>query len=287
MNKDENYRDISNIEQDSREGLLFCGWTQKWGLKVYAWYEMDLITFSFIEKGKKGKGRSFDISIPAKKNYYFDFLDFSHEILQDIRTPYDFLKIMEEEKKAGEQYPKRYRFTTGSNGKKMVGICNSTSEGKEYCLNASITREGKTTVVNMPMSYYDIYELADAFSKTYKKRERALLYILESGIQNRDSRIKEAAEQQVTNLAVATTSGIHREENGDYIVEAITQDKTNITIRISQAAIHKINENKENCFELFKERVNKKQTEFRFSGKINKTDQTTEYIFERFENKHK
>lgn len=284
MCKAEKYREISNIEQDYNEGALFSGWTTSWGLKIYAWYDMDNITFSFIEKGKKGKGESFDVSIPAKKNHYFDFLDFSHEILQDIRTPYDFIKVMEKEKTAGEKYPKRYRFTVGLNGEKMVGICNSSMEGKEYCINATIERDKKKTTVNIPISYYDIYEIADTFSKTYKKRERELQYLLERGIRNRDERIKETAALQVRDLAVMTTSELRKTDEGDYLVDARASDESIITIRITQAVIQKINEKRPDCFDLFADKVKKKQTKFRFSGKISRDDQRTEYIFEKFEN---
>lgn len=284
MCKEEKYREISNIEQDCKEGLLFSAWTNKWGLKVYAWYGMDLVTFSFIEKGKKGKGKSFDVSVPAKKNYYFDFLDFSHEVLQDIRTPYDFVEIMEQEKADAELYPKRYRFTAGPGGEKTVGFCNSSTGGKEYCINASMTKDNKMTVVNMPLSYYDIYEMADAFAKTYKEREQELMSLLEQGIKNRSERIKNAAELQVYNLTVTTTSDLQKSDHGDYFINAKTSEGSDIVIRITQDAIHKINAKREDCFALFQERVSKKETTFRFSGRIHKDTRQTEYIFEKFEN---
>lgn len=284
MAKDFGYRETSNIEEDCQEGLLFCGWTNKWGLKVYPWYEKDLIIFSFIEKGKQGKGKSFDISIPAKKNYVFDFRDFSHEILHDINTPYDFVSIMEKEKTAGEKYPKRYKFIAGSNGEKSLGFCNSTIDGYEYCINASAVKDDKKVIVNMPMSYYDIYGMVVAFAETYREREQELGRILSHGIKSRDERIKSAAKmQQVSGLEVTTTSSLILQQNGDYRIEALTKDGEEIIICITQQAIDQMDAAREGCFQQFQKRTSEKRTEFTFSGKVIMKGSKKEYIFEQFD----
>ena len=278
------YRQISNIEEDCKEGLLFCGWTTKWGLKVYSWYDKDLIKFSFIEKGKRGKGKSFDISIPAKKNYIFDFMDFSHEILHDIRTPYDFITVMKQEKKDGEKYPKRYKFISGSDGEKFLGFCNSSVEGREYCLNASAIKDGAKIVANIPMSYYDIYELIEAFVDTYKERVETLKKIRMDGIAARESNIKAATTaQDVRGLEVTTTSEMEPQQDGEYLMRAVTKDQKEIAIRITQKAIEQMTLNRADCFQQFKQRVAEKPTDFKFSGKIIKRDGKIEYLFEQFE----
>ena len=284
MNKDNNYREKSNIEADCEEGLLFCGWTNKWGVKVYAWYEKDLITFSFIEKGKQGKGKSFDVSVPAKKNYYFDFYDFMHEVLHDIRTPYDFVTCLEYEKAQEEKYPKRYKFISGTDGEKMVGFCNSSAEGREYCLNASAVKDGKKVVVNMPMSYYDIYELVEAFASTYKEREAQLKQLRIEGIALREERIK-TSPKTVTGLDVRTISNVEEQLDGEYTVGAVTNAGQEITIRFTKEAIQQMTKNRTDCFSQFCQRVEQRSTEFRFSGKTVYSDGKTEYLFEHFETK--
>lgn len=191
--QDKQYREVSYIEQQSDEGVLFEVWTTKWGLKVYPWYSMDKLRFSFIEKGAKGKGKSFDVSISTKRNGFFDFESLMHEVLHDIRTPYDFVTVLAKEKEAGEQYPKRYRFITGSNGEKSVGICNSSNGG--YCINGKTVKDGKAVFANIPCSYYDIYNIVTAYNETYEARRNELKGLLANGISNLEKRIKDSKEQ--------------------------------------------------------------------------------------------
>ena len=60
-NNEKKYREISPVEEDAKEGLLFKSWKSDWGLKISTWYGMDKIKFAFIEIGAGGKG-------PKKKN---------------------------------------------------------------------------------------------------------------------------------------------------------------------------------------------------------------------------
>lgn len=275
------HRDISNIEEQYSEGELFRAWTNRWGLKVYPWYNMDLVKFSFIEKGKDGKGNSFNISIPAKKNYAFDFTDMCHEILQDIKTPFDFFEILKKEKEAGEQYPKRYKFISGSEGEKMLGFCNSKTEGM-YCINASTMKDGKKVVVTMPLSYYDIYEIATVFSETYQERREELKQILKKGIANTERRYKQAqATKSIEALEVTSTAQLERQQNGDYLLDAVTKAGDKIIIRITQRAIDQMNAAHKDCFEQFQKRTAEHETVFTFSGKISGTEKA-EYMFEQF-----
>lgn len=282
MGKGTGYRDISNIEADCAEGLLFCGWTNKWGVKVYPWYEKDLVTFAFIEKGKQGKGKSFDVSVPAKKNYIFDFADFAHEILHDVRTPYDFVSVMKSEREQGEQYPKRYRFSSGSDGEKSLGFCNSNLDGGEYCLNASAVKDGKKVIVNMPMSYYDVYELAEAFVETYKDRHEKLKKIRTEGIIARGERIKATTQRNVDDINVTTTEGVQSQPDGTYTVSAVTTAGEKVTIRFLEKTVDRLSAERKDCFPRFCQMAENKPVEFRFSGEKICRNGTTEYIFERF-----
>lgn len=182
------FREMSYAESSAKEGVLFSAWTQTWGLKVTPWYSMDRIKFSFIEKGAKGKGKSFDICINTMKDYSFDFMDLAHEVLHDIKTPFDFVTILAAEKQAGEKYPKRYRFVTGTNGEKSLGICNSTNGG--YCINAQTVIGEQKVYVNIPVSYYDIYDIVSRFYNTYLPRREKLKNMLSAGISSLEDNYK-------------------------------------------------------------------------------------------------
>lgn len=184
-NTDKEFRNVSYMEEDAKEGILFEAWTQQWGMKVYPWYSMDRLKFSFIDKGAKGKGKSFDVCVNTMKSYAFDFETMKHEVLHDIRTPFDFVTILAAEKASGEKYPKRYHFVTGSNGEKSVGFCNSTkSDG--YTVNASAIVNGKKEFCNIPVSYYDIYNIVQAYAETYEPRKKELAEMRKNGIAARE-----------------------------------------------------------------------------------------------------
>ena len=84
---------------------------------------------------------------------------------------------MKAEKERGEKYPNRYKFVTGSNAEKSVGIANSTSNG-EFVINGSSTVNGKKVYANIPVSYYDILDIVIAYDRLYQKRRDELHNIL-------------------------------------------------------------------------------------------------------------
>jgi hypothetical protein len=179
---DNNYREISSVEEDAKEGLLYQCWKQDWGLKISTWYGMDKIKFSFIEVGAGGKGKSFNIFMPTIKDDATCFDNWAHDIMDDIGVQ-SIRTVLAAESKAGEKYPKYYKFITGENGEKSLGICNSTKGG--YCINASITRptgendekgnpKYKKDFCNISISYYDLRRIAERYLRTYEERREEL-----------------------------------------------------------------------------------------------------------------
>lgn len=229
-----NYRTRSSIEESASEGVLFSAWTQTWGLKVTPWYSMDKVKFSFIQKGANGKGNSFDVCVNAKKDYSFDLTDFAHEVLHDIRTPFDFLQVMEQEAAAGEQYPKRYKFVTGSNGEKSIGVCNSKNGG--YCINASSVINGKRVFANIPCTYYDIYDILSTFMRTYENRSKEIETIRTNGIRNLEENYKKYQPEvepeyveQPKQYSVTTISDII-ESSTNYSIQVVTNGANNTLV---------------------------------------------------------
>lgn len=201
-NNEKKYREISPVEEDAREGLLFKSWKSDWGLKVSTWYGMDKIKFAFIEIGAGGKGRSFDVFMPTIKDDSVCFDNWAHDMLNDLGVQ-DIRAVLAAESKAGEKYPKYYKFITGDNGEKSIGICNSTKGG--YCINGSITRatgkkkadgspEYKTDFANIAISYYDLRRIAERYMATYEERRAELEELRIQGIKDSYKNHKEKSE---------------------------------------------------------------------------------------------
>ena len=309
-NKNEiEYREISYIEESSREGLLFKAWTGTWGLKIYTWYSMDKIKFSFIEKGKSGKGNSFDVCVNAIKDCAMDFETLAHEVLQNIRTPYSF---------------------TGNKGEKSVGICNSQSGG--FCINGSSVVNGKPVHANVPVSYYDIYAIVDRYNRTYEKRRSELLDILTSGIEEKERIIAEShqkaeeegqtAETQqpmldetsatetakpesiapvkepakaikkattkadntkvANSIHVRTVSDIQQSSSGGYEFKAVKDNDDIISVTVPKEVADQLNSDKANLFTKFVNKANKDGADFSFTGKKKRTSTGVEYVFAAF-----
>jgi len=158
----EKKREESIIEEAAKDNELFRLWTQTWGLIVRPAYDIDKLKFSFIEKGTEGKGKSFDIYVECLKFGASCFDDWAYDILNDRRLE----KILAKEKQEGQKYPVYYKYVTGENGEKSVGIANST-KGDGYCINAC---GGDKTYANVPVSFHDLRKMAEAYKRSYRKR---------------------------------------------------------------------------------------------------------------------
>ena len=171
MNGNE-YRTVSYVESAARDNSIFTAWTRKWGIHVRPWYAMDKLKFSFVDVGKAGKGDSFDICMDIVKYGFPCFKKWANDILSNNNR---FERVMDEELKAGEKYPKAYKYVTGEKADKTIGICNSSKGG--YVINASVVRNGKRIIANVPVDLGDLQILADAFRRTYEERERKIVEI--------------------------------------------------------------------------------------------------------------
>ncbi len=161
-------RNVSLIESVMRDNSIFALWTQTWGLIVRPCYQIDRLKFSFIEKGAEGKGKSFDIYVEALKFGAACFDNWAYDVLHGR-----FERILAAEKTAGEKYPKAYKYVTGENAEKSVGIMNSTNGG--YCINAMVPGEdGKKVYANVPVSFHDLRLLAQNYVKSYESRRDEL-----------------------------------------------------------------------------------------------------------------
>lgn len=161
-------RTLSYAEEAALDNSLFTVWTLNWGIKVHPWFNKDKLKFSFIEKGKAGKGKSFDIYMDIIKYGAPCWEKWSNDILSPSRR---FEAILATEQQRGEQFPKAYKFVTGTNGSKSIGFCNSKT-GK-YCLNARIPG----AIANIPLDFGDIMILAKSIEEAYTERKIQLMEI--------------------------------------------------------------------------------------------------------------
>lgn len=173
--KGTNHRQISYAEAAAKDNSLFTIWTDRWGMHVRPWYSMDRLMFSFVEVGTAGKGNSFDICMDVIKFGFPCFKKWAEDILSPTGR---FERIMAGESKAEEQYPKYYKYTTGVDGSKTIGICNSRKGGR-YVINASVTKDGKRVFANIPVDFGDLVILAENFKRSYEAREMELVKIRE------------------------------------------------------------------------------------------------------------
>lgn len=184
----ERSRNKSYIQQNAEKGAFMTLWGKTWGLSVYPAYSIDKVKFSFIEVGAEGKGKSFDIYVDTVRDGAQCFDNWAFDILNDRR----FERVLAEEAKAGNKYPVAYKFVTGENGEKGVGICNSTAAGK-YTFQGEIPgADGKKVYANVQCNFSDLRRLAENFVKSYEaRREEIRNLCVEVTSQRKDSKKEE------------------------------------------------------------------------------------------------
>lgn len=168
-NSNKEYRSKSYAEEAANDNSLFSAWTKKWGIHIRPWYAMDKLKFSFVDVGKAGKGDSFDICMDVIKFGFPCFKKWANDILSPTGR---FERILASEAKAGEQYPKYYKYVTGDKGTKSIGICNSRNGG--YVINASTIKDGRVIHANIPLDFGDLQIIAENFVRSYAEREAQL-----------------------------------------------------------------------------------------------------------------
>ena len=179
-------RTISHIQEQMEQNCIFESWTQTWGLKVYPAYGIDKLKFSFVEKGAKGEGKSFDIYMDCLRDGAACFDNWAYDILHGRIE-----RILSAEKQAGEKYPKFYKFLTGETAEKSMGIMNSQNGG--YCMNASVPGDDdKKIYANVPVSFHDLRHIAERYMVSFEPRRSELEEIRKKA--EKDSRNWDKAE---------------------------------------------------------------------------------------------
>ena len=105
-------KDSKNMKA-AKEGVLLEQYTLKgWFVKVKATaFAIDKVIFSFVKKGTNGSG--FDVYMDIDK---FDL--WCDDILSGRVA-----SVISAEKKAGVKEPQTFKYVTGTDGAKYIGIC--------------------------------------------------------------------------------------------------------------------------------------------------------------------
>lgn len=189
----EKSRKKSYAEKMAEDGSVFTMWTSRWGIKIYPWYEADKLKFSFIEKGTKGGG--FDVYMDINRPGTSCFRKWEHDILSPSER---FCRIMAQEAQTGEKYPRTYKFVTGNNGEKSVGICNS--QNGKYCINGSALVGGKKVFANIPVDFGDLVMLAENVKEGYAPRFFRLEVIRNEVEKRAEKYFKTSREDEVSEM---------------------------------------------------------------------------------------
>lgn len=148
----------SKKRKEAEDGILAAQYTLNgWFVKIYPAYEIDLVKFAFVKKNTKGEG--FDVYMTMDKM----------DIWADDILSFRLKKVIEAEKAEGSQYPKAYKYITGENGAKSIGICPSTTDGAFATINGCSLVNGKKVYANVPVDYDWLRITAKWFKRTSAK----------------------------------------------------------------------------------------------------------------------
>lgn len=239
----------SYLEEATERNAIFSAWTLKWGIHVSPWYNKDKLKFSFVEVGKNGKGNSFDVYVDTIKFLGPCFYKWAKDILSSSRR---FENILAQELKAGEKYPKHYKFVTGNKGNKSVGICNS--QNGKYCINATASINGKSTSANIPVDFSDLELLAEMFMESYKERLAAVearRKEVEKTIQNHFNKDEDSSNHTVEDeqedvqtveqpelVSMKVSVGSPEKGNGEFVFNGINKETNeNITLYVANSTM--------------------------------------------------
>ncbi len=141
----------------ANEGAFLAAYTKNsWFVKIKPAFNIDKALFSFVKKGDAAS-EHFDVYMDADiLDTWFDDLLSDNQILQ---------RTLAGEAQAGEKYPKGYKYVTGENGEKSVGLVQSQTAG-------AITVNGKNggTYANVPVPTRDFKAAAKRYQVAYRKR---------------------------------------------------------------------------------------------------------------------
>ena len=166
----------SRIKVLAKEGTLIAQYTQNgYFVKIKPSVAIDKVCFSFVKKGTSGSG--FDV--------YMDIDRFSiwcRRIL-DGR----FYQTIAAERKAGEKYPKDYKWVTGEKGEKSIGFCASQN-GDSLVIDGKSIVNGENVFANVPVDTIWLENMAVEFSyiEDIWRKELAKLVLQGASAFNRD-----------------------------------------------------------------------------------------------------
>ncbi len=124
------------------EGVLNEQYTlDSWFVKIKPAYGIDRVNFSFVEKGKNGKGFNVYVNIDTFYNW-----------MEDVQN-FRLYKIIEAEKKENSKYPKQSTFITGTTGEKSVGFAPSTIKTAFVVINGTYKSDSGNQYACVPVDY--------------------------------------------------------------------------------------------------------------------------------------
>lgn len=228
-NNNNNDERKSNRQKYAEEGCLNAAFTQNsWFIKIKPAYDIDKVIFCFVQKGSSGK---------SSFNVYMD-LDLFDLWMDDVLS-YRLSRIIENEKNAGEIYPKFYKAVTGEKGAYTVGICASSKLPGMFVINGTGKHKdkgvqvGNTLVGNVPVDYNWLRVTAKYYQRTCKSRFENLsnTILTESrahhnpaeGVVSGDN----FAEQEDSNVDTSTSSKPSSSGNSNKITNSETRSSSN------------------------------------------------------------
>lgn len=110
--------DLKGREALAQEGTFEVSYGKEWFVKIKDALSIGKVVFSFVNK-HNAKDEHFDIYLDVNR-----FL----ALCADFESRVAF-RVLAEEKAAGEKYPKFYRFLSGENGERSIGIGPSDVKG--------------------------------------------------------------------------------------------------------------------------------------------------------------
>lgn len=203
----------------AQDGVLNSQYTKNsWFVKVKAAYSIERVCFSFVMKGQNGSG--FDIYVDM---FLFDL--WADDILNGT-----FARIIDAEAKAGEEYPKHYKFVTGNSGQKSVGFAVSKN-GNGFVVNGTIIKDGesKKTFANIPVDYNWLRILAKNFKRTSQAHFDELAKITVEA-SNKFHGNLDASDEATNSVPEENATG-----NSPDKEQAATEDKKATTKEVSKA----------------------------------------------------
>jgi len=140
--------------------------------------------------------------------------------------------ILALEKQSKEQYPKAYKYVTGEDGEKSIGICNST-KADAYCFNACIPENNKKVFANVQVSFHDLRHIAEQYVISYKHRREELensRLLAEQNLEEERKKYAESSASHKSSPPNISSSNSNSEQENTTPEDATPSEKTKAEI---------------------------------------------------------